>query len=126
RPDDLTGVKAGQSAWLPLAQRWYADPGRWPLELTAGGLPSWTKAPGGIVPSDRHPLPVVHVSDVASTTDQVRFHVDRIGVPVLVHVSYFPAWHAHGALGPWRALPNLMVVVPTAHDVTVSYGATAP
>jgi len=45
-------------------------------------------------------------------------------VPVLVSVSYFPAWHATGALGPYRAEPNLMLVVPTSHDVTLRYGST--
>jgi uncharacterized membrane protein len=54
--------------------------------------------------------------------DEITFHVDRTGVPVLVRVSYFPAWHATGAAGPWRAEPNLMVVVPSAHDVTLRYG----
>jgi hypothetical protein len=126
RPDVLTDVRAGQSTWLPVAQRWYADPKRWSLELVAGGLPGWTKAPGGIVPPDRHALPVVHVSAVRSGTDHVSFHVDRTGVPVVVRVSYFPAWHATGRAPPWRAEPNLMVVVPTSHDVTLSYGSTGP
>ena len=124
RPDVLTGVGAGQASWLPVAQRWYAEPQRWPLELVVGGLPSWTRAPGGIVPDDRHPLPPVNVSDVRTTSDEVSFHVDRTGVPLLVKVSYYPDWHASGALGPWRAEPNLMVVVPTSHDVTLSYGSS--
>jgi len=51
--------------------------------------------------------------------------VSRTGVPVLVHTSYFPAWHASGAAGPWRAEPNLMVVVPSSHQVTLSYGSTS-
>jgi uncharacterized membrane protein len=68
---------------------------------------------------------VVHVSNVRSGTDQLSFHVDRTGVPVLVKVSYYPDWHAVGARGPWRAQPNLMVVVPTSHDVTLAYGSTA-
>ena len=44
--------------------------------------------------------------------------------PVLVKVSYFPNWKVSGATGPWRAAPNLMVVVPTSHQVVLSYGAT--
>ncbi|MDE3085850.1 MAG: hypothetical protein KGJ77_03705, partial [Acidobacteriota bacterium] len=74
--------------------------------------------------SSGRPLPAVQVSGIRVSVDQVRFHVDRTGVPVVVKVSYFPAWHASGALGPWRAEPNLMVVVPTSHDVTLSYGGT--
>jgi hypothetical protein len=54
----------------------------------------------------------------------IRFTVDRLGVPVLVHASYYPRWHATGALGPYRVSPNLMVVVPTSHTVTLDYGGT--
>ena len=47
-----------------------------------------------------------------------------MGTPVEVRVSYFPNWHASGAEGPYRVAPNLMVVVPTSHDVTLHYGST--
>ena len=124
RPDVITGVKASQASWLPQAQRWYANPAEWSQQLVAGGEPSWTKAPGGVAPAVHQALPAVKVTDITTTDDTVRFHVDRIGVPVLVAMSYFPAWHASGADGPWRAEPNLMVVVPTSHDVTLSYGST--
>jgi uncharacterized membrane protein len=43
---------------------------------------------------------------------------------VLVKISYFPNWHASGANGPYRVTPNLMVVVPTSHDVTLTYGSS--
>jgi hypothetical protein len=52
----------------------------------------------------------------------ISFHVSEIGKPVLVKTSYFPNWQATGAKGPYRAAPNLMVVVPTSHDVTLTYG----
>ena len=45
---------------------------------------------------------------------------------MLVKVSYFPDWHASGAEGPWRAEPNLMVVVPTSNNVVLSYGSSGP
>jgi len=41
-----------------------------------------------------------------------------------VKVSYFPNWQAFGAEGPWRVTPNLMLVVPTSHDVTLHYGTS--
>src|SRR5690606_8615670 len=44
--------------------------------------------------------------------------------PILVKVSYFPNWEASGAEGPWRITPNLMVVVPTAETVELTYGRT--
>jgi hypothetical protein len=125
-PDVLTGVGAAQAAWLPVSQRWYADPSKWSQQMVAGGLATWTRAPQGVAPPQHHALPAVTVSSIHATTDQISFHVSRVGVPVLVRESYFPSWHATGAQGPWRAEPNLMVVVPTSHDVTLDYGASGP
>lgn len=139
QPTVLTGVRAAQGsqsqltssqplttgAWLPVAQRWYDDPAAWAHELVAGGPSAWPRGTATTsVYASGAALAPVHVSDVRSSTDSISFHVDRTGIPVLVHVSYFPAWHAGGAAGPWRAEPNLMVVVPTSHDVTLSYGTT--
>jgi hypothetical protein len=123
-PDVLTGVGAAQKTWLPVSQRWYADPNAWAQQMTAGGLASWARAPGGVAPAQHQSLPDVTVSNIRATTDQVSFHVSRVGVPVVVRVSYFPSWHATGAIGPWRSEPNLMVVVPTSHNVTLTYGAS--
>ncbi|MGA2037336.1 MAG: 6-pyruvoyl-tetrahydropterin synthase-related protein [Acidimicrobiales bacterium] len=122
-PVVLVGIGAGQASWLPVAERWYADPALWSTELVAGGPVSWARTRDVPKVSDAdHPLPAVRVSRVHVNDDEITFHVDRTGVPVLVRVSYFPAWHATGAAGPWRAEPNLMVVVPSAHDVTLRYG----
>ena len=52
------------------------------------------------------------------------FRVDRPGSPVLVKASYFPNWRADGAEGPYRVAPNLMVVVPTDTEVTLTFGRT--
>jgi uncharacterized membrane protein len=51
--------------------------------------------------------------------------VSRVGTPVEVKISYFPNWKASGADGPWRVAPNLMVVVPTSHEVTLHYAGSA-
>ena len=67
-------------------------------------------------------LPTVTVSGVVLGEQDLRFSVDQIGVPVLVKMSYFPNWQVSGADGPWRIAPNLMVVVPTANDVHLTYG----
>jgi uncharacterized membrane protein len=79
-----------------------------------------------VAPAEHRALPTVTVSSIRATDNQVSFHVSRTGVPVLVRVSYFPSWHATGAQGPWRSEPNLMVVVPTSHNVTLTYGASGP
>ena len=70
------------------------------------------------------PEPATAVSNVVETDSSISFHVDRVGTPVEVRVSYFPNWKATGADGPWRAAPNLMVVVPTSHDVTLHYASS--
>ncbi len=67
-------------------------------------------------------LPDVTVSGVVLGEQDLRFSVDQIGVPILVKMSYFPNWEVSGADGPWRIAPNLMVVVPTANDVHLTYG----
>jgi hypothetical protein len=66
----------------------------------------------------------VTVRDVHVGVSQLSFRVSRVGVPVVVRVSYYPRWKASGATGPWRVSPNLMVVVPTSHLVTLRYGTS--
>lgn len=113
--------------WLETGLRWYEDPTDWPAELTRSGPESWPKAsPGTLVsPSARPPLPAVTVSHVRAGDESVSFEVSRTGVPVLVKVPYFPNWHATGARGPYEAMPNLMVVVPTSRRVTLTYGTSS-
>ena len=43
---------------------------------------------------------------------------------MVVTVSYFPNWQVSGAEGVYRISPNLMVVVPTSHHVSMWYGYT--
>jgi hypothetical protein len=62
---------------------------------------------------------------VVQTDSSISFHVDRVGVPVEVRVSYFPNWSVSGAEGPYRVAPNFMVVVPTGNDVTLTYGRSS-
>jgi len=124
RPVVWTGVKPAQTSWLTPAVSWYDDPARWDVVSTADGPASWARIPV----SDTRPKAVAEpktaVSDVSQTDSSVSFHVSRIGTPVEVKVSYFPNWKAIGADGPWRAAPNLMVVVPTSHQVTLIYAST--
>jgi hypothetical protein len=116
------GIGAGQSSWLRPAEQWYNQPSRWGVELAQSGPASWPRVPIGDSNPPRRRVASTRVSSVSISDDQVRFHVSRVGVPVLVKVSYFPNWHVAGASGPYRVTPNLMVVVPTAHDVVLTYG----
>ena len=70
----------------------------------------------------RKPITPVKVSNISLNNTDLRFSVDRIGVPVLVKVSYFPNWMASGAKGPYRVMPNFMVVIPTEKNVHLHYG----
>jgi hypothetical protein len=65
-----------------------------------------------------------NVTRIHQGVSTISFHVSEIGKPVLVKTSFFPNWQAHGAKGPYRAAPNFMVVVPTSHDVKLTYGLT--
>jgi hypothetical protein len=135
-PAVLSGVGPSQSTWLgtvgPSGQpvhgpsvQWYDDPSRWGVELTAGGPSSWPRvSASGSRDPPKVKVPANAVSQVHQTSDSISFQVSRLHTPVLVKISYFPNWHASGAEGPWRATPNLMVVVPTSHHVTLTYGTT--
>jgi hypothetical protein len=133
-PVVLSGVKPGPSSWLGSATknapadgpalRWYADPSKWNVELAQSGPADWPRTPvTDIQPTVKH-VATTTVTGVRQTDSSLSFHVSRVGTPILVKVSYFPNWHASGADGPFRVTPNLMVVVPTSNDVTLSYGSS--
>ncbi len=129
-PAVLSGVKPGPSSWLGNAAAegpalsWYTDPSKWSVELAQSGPSDWPRTPVGDVHPTVKRVGTTNVSAVTQTDSSISFHVSRLGTPVLVKVSYFPNWQAVGADGPWRVAPNLMVVVPTSHDVTLAYGAS--
>ncbi len=84
------GVTPNQTSWLAPAVSWYDDPSRWGVVPTTGGPAAWARVPVG----DKRPTPVpvaaTTVSHVTQTDSSVSFHVDRLGSPVEVKVSYFP------------------------------------
>jgi hypothetical protein len=129
-PVVLSGVKPGPASWLGDATKegpalsWYGDPSKWNVELAQSGPPDWPRTSvSSIHPTVKH-VGTTQVTAVTQTDSSINFHVSRVGTPVLVKVSYFPNWHANGADGPWRVTPNLMVVVPTSHDVSLTYGSS--
>ncbi len=135
-PAVLAGVGQGQTTWLGRigagtsmtegpSLRWYLDPSAWGTELVADGPSRWPRvtAARAVDPPSISVKPT-RVSRVRVSPESISFDVGRLGSPVLVKVSYFPNWHVKGADGPWRATPNLMVVVPTSHHVVLTYGTT--
>ena len=123
QPAVLEGVTGGGESWLKPTVTWYQNPEAWDVTLTDAGPSNWQRVTTGEGPG-LLPLDPVEVSNVRTSNDRIEFDVDRVGVPVVVRSSYFPNWQASGADGPWRATPNLMVVVPTENHVVLSYGYT--
>jgi hypothetical protein len=130
-PVVLSGVNPAPNGWIGPANQpgvslqWYDNPSRWNIELAQSGPLSWPRTPVNDVHETAKHVPTTDVSAIRQTDTSISFHVSRTGTPVLVKVSYFPNWHASGADGPWRVTPNLMVVLPTSHDVTLTYGRSA-
>ena len=122
-PVVVPGIAASAESWKDANVAWFEDPSRWAVPMAADGPASW---PRGTTATTNSPTtPKVTVTKTVVGRDTIAFHVDRLGVPVVVKASYFPRWHAQGASGPYRVSPNLMVVTPTSHDVTLSYGSDA-
>jgi hypothetical protein len=123
RAEPLEGQVQGSKTPGPAVE-WYLDPERWDVLLATSGPDDWPRvgADGEDPPQDA--VEAVTVTDVEMDTDRISFSVDEVGTPVLVRTSYFPNWEASGAEGPYRVSPNLMVVVPTENDVTLTFGRT--
>ena len=125
QPVVMTGVATRNPAvWLQASESWYLDPARWNVYETASGPSSWVRVSPTQTTVPAKPLPAVSVTGIVRHTQSISFNVNRTGVPVLVHESYFPNWHVSGAKGVYRVTPNLMVVIPTAAHVTLTYGKT--
>ena len=121
-PNVVANISSRQ-AWLNANQSWWLDPAQWPTMLASDGPKSWPRTNDALRTKRVGVLPV-KVTHVVEADQGLSFHVDRVGVPVLVKISYYPRWHVQGADGPYRVSPNLMVVVPTAHDVSLNYGSS--
>ena len=132
--------------WLEIGTSWFQQADEWAALPADAGPREWqhidakidltrrTGEPGApgrrvdIVTPDQAiepvALPPVVVSNVVQGQSDVSFSVDKIGVPILVRVSYFPNWKVDGAKGPFRVAPNMMVVIPTSNNVKLHYGST--
>ena len=111
-------VSESFSKWNATAAKWMLSEGT--PRPAAGGPADWPRSTTS--PDLATKLPRARVSNVTTTRTSISFDVSRTGVPVVVAASYFPWWRADGAEGPWRIAPNELVVVPTAHHVTLTVG----
>jgi hypothetical protein len=130
--------------WLEIGTSWFQHPEDWNAYVADDGPPEWQRIstvvdlarrqgnPNSsnrlvdiVTPGDsirNVGLETVAVSNVKVGNESVSFSVDKVGVPILVRVSYFPNWKVNGAVGPYRIAPNMMVVVPTSNDVSMRFG----
>jgi hypothetical protein len=110
-------------AWECSAAPWFTKRSQLDKVWVASGPESWKHIDiKQLDDTSQTTITPTKVTRIHEDVDSMSFHVSEIGKPVLVKTSYFPNWQAHGARGPYRAAPNLMVVVPTSHDVKLTYG----
>ncbi|MHB1208163.1 MAG: hypothetical protein ACYC1I_00470 [Acidimicrobiales bacterium] len=122
-PNVVAGVSS-RVGWLNANTWWWVTNSAWKVPIAESGPASWPHVATTNAMTTSPTLPHVTVSALKVGTQSLSFHVDRIGVPMLVKISYFPRWHVTGATGPYRVSPNLMVVIPTSNNVTLSYTST--
>jgi hypothetical protein len=125
-PAEDSGVRDPElGAWECSAAGWYRNDALLETRWAESGPEQWARLDAAdLADAPRRRLDPVEVTGISEDVDRISFHVDEVGVPVVVKASYFPNWRASGADGPYRLAPNLMVVIPTEHDVTLTYGLT--
>jgi hypothetical protein len=122
---DESEISRFEVDWVSQAVEYYNNPVAFGPVPAEDGPEEWIRLSTLESEAARIVDPVqITIPEDGIETNKISFSVDQVGVPVLVKISYFPNWKADGADGPWRAGPNLMVVVPTENDVTLSYGRT--
>ena len=113
----------GRVSWLDANTKWWLSPKDWGTVLAASGPAAWPHVSSSSKVLKEAVSPVT-VSKIKMMNQSLTFHVNRVGIPVVVKISYYPRWKVTGGTGPYRVSPNLMVVVPTSKNVTLVYGAT--
>jgi hypothetical protein len=112
-------------AWECSAAPWFTKRAQLDKVWVASGPKSWKHIDiKQLDQTSEKAITPTKVTRIHEDVDSISFHVSEIGKPVLIKTSFFPNWKSHGAAGPYRAAPNLMVVVPTSHDVKLTYGLT--
>jgi len=123
---DTTTREPELGAWECTVAPWWMNSNTLDVAFAQSGPKEWPRVDGKKL-ADVTPTKIddpAQVSEVKTSVDKISFHVDQLGKPVEIKESYFPNWQVKGAKGPYRLAPNMMVVVPTSHDVTLTYGLT--
>ena len=124
--------------YLEVGTSWFQNQADWAAMPANDGPKEWQRIDVAVDESKRstsqlvdvvkpvqtieaRPLPAVTVSNIDMQRQKLSFDVDQVGVPVYVKVSYFPNWTAHGADGPYRIGPNMMVLIPRSTHVSLTF-----
>lgn len=121
-PNVVSSVSS-RVGWLAANEKWWLNPAYWASPIAAAGPKSWPRV-SSLAKMKLVGTAYTRVSAVSYANGVLKFRVNKVGSPILIKISYFPGWIAHGASGPYRVSPNLMVVVPTAKRVELVYAAT--
>lgn len=121
--DEEQRVSRFEVGWPSQAVAFYNDPDAYLALPAEDGPDGWVRTTT-LDPAAGTSIEPATVLDYNFDTNRLTFSVDEVGKPVLVKISFFPNWKVEGADGPWRVGPNMMAVVPTSTDVTMTYGRT--
>ncbi|HUY16488.1 MAG TPA: hypothetical protein VMV11_02890, partial [Acidimicrobiales bacterium] len=87
---------ASQSQWLAANQTWWLNPRLQNVYAASSGPASWPRASSVTTMTSSTTLPKVVVSRTNVGLQSLSFDVSRVGVPMLVKISYYPRWHVTG------------------------------
>ena len=118
RPVVVPSASGNALTWLDQAAPWFVSQSG--ARPASGGPSDWQRVSSSVGLAKGSRLPPVRISHLVVSSNSVSFHVNRLGVPVEVRMTYFPWWQATGAEGPWQLAPDNLVVVPTRHEVTLT------
>jgi hypothetical protein len=119
-------VRSSPHDWREKAYRWFTRKPLSPAHLVFSHDPRFGLAERDeYLEPPRVPLPAgVEVSERLER-ESLWIRTSRPGHPLLVKISYHPRWRAAGADGPYLVSPALMMIVPRAREVRLSYERTA-
>ncbi len=150
QPVVVTGIgQSQQEGWLDLGVAAFNSPERFTVPFVAG-VPrtppsTWQRVKVSsardrvnkefgatvtfdqpkVVPLEKVTVGNIRAASLGNSPDSkpgtLSFSVDKINIPVVVKMSYFPNFRAKGAKGPYRLSDNRMVVIPTSKNVTIQY-----
>ncbi len=121
-----SGLDTKLNAWECATDPWWMNDAALAQPFAEAGPADWRRVDANKVATVAHQTIAnpAKVTRLHETVRSITFHVDQVGKPVVVKTSFFPNWKLSGARGPYRLAPNLMVVIPTSHDVRLDYGVT--